>query len=167
AYGAHAPVVVVRDEERGPAYVRHDGDARGAGEHGPSRGASVARGPPAPVAGDRADDVGPGVHLSYSLVMHVCDVYVTVGRERDVARHVQVGRRRRPTVSDGIVVLIAWNAIAGDRLDESGDVIHHAHAIVQRVGDVDVAVGRGRDGAGVVQRSVGRQHVVAVVPGVA
>ena len=58
-------------------------------------------------------------------------------------------------------------AVAGNRVNEAGRVVDHAHAVVQRVGDVDVAVRRRGDAARIVQRRLGRRAVVAIVAGLA
>jgi hypothetical protein len=99
-------------------------------------------------------------------VVHVGNVDVAVRRDRHVARHVEVGRGGRAAVAD-VAGLVAGGAVAGDRVDESGVVIDHPDAIVQRVRDEDVAVRRHRDAAGAAHRGVGGWLVVAVVAGLA
>ncbi len=134
---------------------------------GPANCAAVA-GPSSPTvsvgaaAGDGGDDVRFRVDAAHAVVVHVGDVEIAGSRiERDVARHVQVRAGRRAAVAD--VLRIAGHAVARHGVDQPGLGVDHAHAVVQRVGDVDVAVGRGGDRAGRVQRGLGRRLVVAVV----
>ena len=86
---------------------------------------------------------GLGVDLPDAVVVHVGDVDVAVRCNRDVARHVQVRARRRSAVAD-VGPSSPGCAVAGDGVDEAGRVIDHPDAVVQRVGDVDVAVRRRR-----------------------
>ena len=86
---------------------------------------------------------------------------LAVGGRRDVARHVQVRAGRRPAVADVLASpgppspATVWiRPVFG---------LDHPDAVVQRVGDVDVAVGRRGHGARRVERRLGRRLVVAVV----
>ena len=97
-------------------------------------------------------------------MVHVGDVDVAGGAlDGDVARHVQVRAGRRSAVADIVASRFAGRAVAGDRVDETGLAFDHPHAVVERVGDVDVAVRRRGNGARRVQRGLDRRLLVAVV----
>src|SRR5204862_127127 len=89
--------------------------------------------------------IRPPCAAAAAVVVHVGDIdrdQVAVPRlERDVARHVQVGARRRAAVAD--VLSVARRSVARHRVDDPGLRVDHPDPVVERVGDVDVAVGRG------------------------
>ena len=165
ADGAHALVVEVRDENRELAGRRRIGDNGDAGRSRQPRvfrRSFVAGVAPDAAAGDGRDDAGARVHLAHAVVVHVGDVDVAVGRlprrrsacsgarpsrvRRRPRRRIRLAGRRRATV---------W---IRPRLR-----IDLPHAVVERVGDVDVAVGRRGHCARRVERGFGRRLVVAVV----
>src|SRR6185436_12529648 len=57
----------------------------------------------------------------------------------------------------------AGSAVPGDGVDQAGLRIDHADPIVQRVGDVDVAVRRNGDGTRRIERRAGCRPLVAVI----
>src|SRR5207244_1449430 len=71
------------------------------------------------------------------------------------------------TVVADVVACLGGRPVAGDRMNQTGLHVDHADAVVQRVGDVDVAVGCARDRARRVERRLGRGFLGAVVPVVA
>src|SRR6185503_15353830 len=97
--------------------------------------------------------------LADAVVVHVGDVEVAGARvDGDVARHVQVRAGRRPAVAD--LFAIASRPVAGDGVDQPGLRVDDAHAVVQGVGDIDVAVRRGGDRTRSVQRRLRRGLLV-------
>ena len=159
-------VVEVRNENRDLAVrLRHDGDARRPRHRGGDGRTIVAGESPRAVARNGRDDLRFGVDAPDTIVMHVGDIDRHDGAvsdlERDVARHVEVSARRGPAVAD--ILSLAGRAVAGDRVDQTGLRIDHPDPVVERVGDIDIAVGRRGDGARRVQRRLGRGLLVAVV----
>ena len=108
-------------------------------------------------AGDGRDISRDGIHFAHDVIARVGDVYIARWIARYAERRIQLSGGR-----EAAIAFVASGAIAGRGADVAG-CVHHPHAVIARIGDVQIPCGIERYAVRRIEPGVDRQRAVARV----